>query len=62
LGREGIVDVHAMGLSDVYPYKAGAYVDAFASDIQVRYAKREAFTTTKGEVPLTKINIKVNPE
>lgn len=62
LGREGIVDVHAMSLSDVYPYRAGAYVDAFASDIQVRYAKREAFTTTKGEVPLTKINIKVNPE
>ena len=55
-------DVHAMSLSDVYPYRAGAYVDAFASDIQVRYAKREAFTTTKGEVPLTKINIKVNPE
>ena len=31
LGREGIVDVHAMSLSDVYPYRAGAYVDAFAS-------------------------------
>lgn len=62
LGREGIADVHATNLSDAYPYRAGAYPDAFASDIQVRYAKREAFTTRKGEVLLTKINPKVNPE
>jgi hypothetical protein len=54
IGQEGIADIHAVGLSDTYPYRAGSYIDAFASDVQVRYAKREAFSTTKGNVPLMK--------
>lgn len=62
VGKEGLVDVHALGIGDSYPYKAGSYHDAFASDIQVRYAKREAFLTTKGDIPLTDVTSKINPK
>lgn len=47
MGREGIADIHCQGFGDSYPYEAGGYHDAFACDLQVRYAKREAYAVLK---------------
>ncbi len=57
VGNKGIADIHATQFSDSYPYKGGAYNDAFASDIQVNYSKLTSFTNYKQAVPLTRVNV-----
>lgn len=62
VGNQGITFVRAEQFTDSYPYKAGSHLDAFASDVQIRYAKRELFRMDKGEDSFESFNVTFNPK
>ena len=62
VGKEGITFLKAEQFTDAYPYKAGSHPDAFASDVQIRYAKRESFITSKEGTIFARFDAKINEE
>lgn len=57
VGQDGVTFIRADQFSDSYPYKAGSHLDAFASDVQIRYAKRDLFRMDKGTDSFTKFDV-----